>query len=267
MKRYLAVFRLRFVHGLQYRTVVWAGMAAQFFWAFLYIMIYEAFYASSSGPAPMRLEELVAYVWLQQAFLMLVILWYRDNQMFQLITSGNVVYELCRPWDLYTFWYNRLAGQRLAGAVVRGFPLLAAAWLMPPPYQLPPPASSEALLLFSFSLLLGVLVIVAISMFVYISVFITMSPAGSLFLISIIGDFFSGLILPIPLMPGWLQQIAYWLPFRLTADLPFRIYSGHIPVTEAWWGIGTQLCWLLLLTLGGKLALRRALERLVIQGG
>ena len=41
---------------------------------------------------------------------------------------------------------------------------------------------------------------------------------------------FAGLIVPLPLFPDWLQPFLYWQPFRGMADVPFHVYSGHIPV-------------------------------------
>lgn len=94
-----------------------------------------------------------------------------------------------------------------------------------------------------------------------------MSPVGSLLVFGIIGEFFAGLTIPIPLMPSWLQSIAYLLPFRLTADFPFRVYSGHIPQDEALIGIFIQLGWLGVLILLGRYAFDKALQRVVVQGG
>lgn len=83
----------------------------------------------------------------------------------------------------------------------------------------------------------------------------------------IIGEFFAGMVIPIPLMPEWLQTFVYWLPFRYTADFPFRVYSGHIGKTEALQGMVLQLCWLVVLLKSGKLLMNKALRRVVVQGG
>ena len=104
-------------------------------------------------------------------------------------------------------------------------------------------------------------------MFIYISVFITLSPMGSLLVFGVVGEFFAGMVVPIPLMPEWLQQIVYLLPFRLTADFPFRVYSGHIPNGEAMEGIFIQLAWLLVLVFFGKIALQKAMKKVIVQGG
>ncbi|MFD1954381.1 ABC transporter permease [Paenibacillus thailandensis] len=267
MRAYCAVWRLRLLNGLQYRAAALAGLATQFFWGFMYIMIYEAFYSSAAQEQPMELGELVSYLWLQQAFLSLIVLWLRDQELFQLITTGNIAYELCRPADLYGFWYAKLLGQRIANALLRCFPILLVALFLPAPYNLTLPPDMLSALLFAVSLLLGLLVIVAITMFIYISVFITMNPTGSILLIGVFGEFFSGLIIPVPLMPDWLQSIVNALPFRYTADFPFRVYSGHIPPSEALAGIGIQAVWLIGLAVLGKLAFDKVLARVVVQGG
>lgn len=266
-RAYVSIFKLRLYNGLQYRTAAFAGVATQFFWGFMLIMVFEAFYAHSTIEAPISLDQLITYIWLQQSLLALIMLWYRDNELFQLITSGNIAYELCRPSDLYSFWYAKLLAQRIAGALLRCFPILIVAFLLPEPYRMSLPADVLAFMLFMVSLLLGLLLLVSISMLIYISVFMTMSPTGSLLLFSIAGEFLAGLIIPVPLMPDWLQRIVNVLPFRYTADFPFRVYSGHIGSSEALAGILFQLAWLAVIVFLGKFAMRKALQRVVVQGG
>ncbi len=267
MKTYFAIFKMRLLNGLQYRAAALAGIATQFFWGLMYIMIYQAFYKNSTGTEPISFGQLISYVWLQQAFLIFIMLWYRDNDIFNGITSGNIAYELCRPCGLYGFWFAKLMAQRLSGAMLRCPPILIVAFILPEPYNLSPPSGYLSFGLFAVALSLGLMVLVAISMFIYISVFVTMSPAGSLLIISVLGEFFAGMVIPIPLMPGWLQNIAYILPFRLASDLPFRIYSGHILMKQALTGIMVQILWLSGLIFLGRIALRKALRRIIIQGG
>jgi ABC-2 type transport system permease protein len=267
LKPYFSAFRIRLMQSLQYRIAAMAGLVTQFFWGFMLIMILEAFYRNSDATAPMTLPQLASYIWLQQAFLVFVALWYRDGELFSLITNGNVAYELCRPTNLYFFWHVRLLAQRLSGAALRCLPILGVAMLLPDPYRLRLPTDIPTFLLFLVTLLLGVLVNVSISMFLYILTLATLSPVGSMMIIGTLGEFCSGMIIPIPLMPGWVQQIVMILPFRLASDLPFRIWSGHIGHADAFVGIVTQLAWLLVLVGTGQLAMRKVLRRVVVQGG
>ncbi len=267
MRAYISVLKLRLLNGMQYRAAALAGVATQFFWGFITIMVFEAFYKSAAQTPPISIKELITYIWLQQVFLVFVMLWFRDNELFELITSGNIAYELCRPCGLYGFWFAKLLAQRLSSAILRCFPILIVAFLLPKPYNLEPPPGIITFLLFLTALLLGLLLLVAISMFLYISVFITLSPMGSLLLFGIIGEFFAGLTIPVPLMPSWLQTIANILPFRWTADFPFRVYSGQIPQQDALIGIFIQLFYLTALVWLGRKALQGVLKKVVVQGG
>ena len=40
MKKYLSFFRIRCIAGLQYRTAAWAGMATQFAWGGMTILMF-----------------------------------------------------------------------------------------------------------------------------------------------------------------------------------------------------------------------------------
>ncbi|MFH5184135.1 ABC transporter permease [Paenibacillus sp. TAB 01] len=266
-KAYLSVFRLRLSNGLQYRAAALAGIGTQFFFGFMFIMIFEAFYAHASQEPSMTLQQVITYTWLKQAFLVLIVLWLRDNELFQLITSGNIAYELCRPSDLYGLWYAKLLAQRLSGALLRCFPILIVVFFLPAPYGLQLPPDFVSFLLFLAVLIAGLLMIIALSMLIYISVFVTMSPAGSLLLFSVFGEFLAGLVIPVPLMPGWMQQIVYLLPFHWTADFPFRVFTGNLGKTEAVTGLAIQAVWLAALIALGKFAMNKALKRVVVQGG
>ena len=81
IRKYGSFFRIRLVTGLQYRTAAWAGLCTQFFWGFLQIFIYQAFYAGTGQNVPMDFEKLVTYIWLQQALLTLVFVRIRDESI------------------------------------------------------------------------------------------------------------------------------------------------------------------------------------------
>ena len=85
--------------------------------------------------------------------------------------------------------------------------------------------------------------------------------------IGIMGEFFSGSTIPIPLMPEWLQRVCYILPFRWTADLPLRVYSGNIGTTEAILSIGVQFIWIIILAGMGYIIMQRVTRHIVVQGG
>ena len=148
MNAYISVWRLRFINGMQYRAAAYAGMVTQLFFGLVFIMIFVAFYSHSSQEQPISLQDVVSYIWLQQVFLAFIMLWFRDNEIFQLITGGNIAYELCRPCGIYEFWFSKLLAQRVSSAVLRCFPILIVAFLLPQAYRLSLPPSLTTLMLF-----------------------------------------------------------------------------------------------------------------------
>ena len=267
MKPYFSLLRVRFLNGLQYRVAAFGGLVTQFFWGLMLIFIYAAFFGDAAYSNGFSFNELVTYVWLQQAFLMFIFLFDWDSELFEMITTGGISYELCRPVNLYQIWYVKLFSKRLAGGLLRFSPTLIFGFLMPYPFNLSLPQSLLSLLLFIITLFLGLTLLVSISMMIYISVFKTMHPAGSMMIFGIVGEFFAGMTIPIPLMPLWLQDITRLLPFRWTADLPLRVYSGHIGTQEALVGIVVQILWIAVLITAGVLIMKRVTRLSIVQGG
>jgi ABC-2 type transport system permease protein len=80
-------------------------------------------------------------------------------------------------------------------------------------------------------MLLGLLIVVSLSMLIYVLTFLTMSPAGTTQVFAVVAEFLSGGVIALPLMPEGMQKVLYALPFAYTAAVPFRVYSGHLPLS------------------------------------
>ena len=97
MKSYLNYFKLRVITNLQYRASALAGIMTQLFFGLVYIMMYLAFYESNDTSNVMNWNQLVTYMWLQQAFFALTYPFMKDNDLLEMIKNGNLAYELVRP--------------------------------------------------------------------------------------------------------------------------------------------------------------------------
>lgn len=266
MKKYLAFFRLRFTMGLQYRVAALAGVATQFAWGFMEILMFHAFYEASPAKFPMSLSATVSYVWLQQAFLAFFVVWMMENEIFQAIIDGNIAYELCRPIHIYDMWFFRSIANRLAKAVLRCFPILIVAAFLPGSYGISQPSGGD-LILFLVTLFLGLMVTVAFCMLVYALAFFTISPEGLRILIVSVVEFFSGAIIPIPFFPPGIQRVLEILPFASMQNVPFRIYGGSMSGAEIKKAVLLQVIWLLILVISGKALCHLAERKAVVQGG
>ncbi len=263
LKSYIAVLSARFRSLLQYRAAALAGFGTQLFWGLIRVMIFEAFYRSSTAAQPMTYDEVVTYIWLGQAFLMLLP-YNADPDIHNMVRSGNVVYELLRPTNLYFFWYSRAIAQRTAPGVFRAIPMFVTAGLFFD-MQLPPNFSATCAWL--ISMLFAVLIGAALTNFMNITLMWTISGEGLGLFLGVLVWLLSGLTIPLLFFPDWAQAIIDLFPFRYVVDIPFRFYLGHISPDQIWSHLPFQIAHLGALIAGGHLILNRGVRRLVAQGG
>ncbi|MBE6024675.1 MAG: ABC transporter permease [Cellulosilyticum sp.] len=267
MKKYLSFFRLKFSMGLQYRAAALAGVITQFAWGAMKILMFCAFYKEDPSAFPMSLEATVNYVWLEQSTIALFMAWLMENEIFESIVSGNVAYELCRPINIYDMWFVRSMGNRYAKALLRCFPILFIAVCMPSPYGLTLPNNLEVWGLFSISMVMSSMVMIALCMIVYMSCFYTISSTGIRMIAMGVFEFFQGSIIPIPFFPEEMARVMEFLPFGSLQNVPFRIYSGDIKGMQILESMGVQLFWIVVLIIIGKFMCARAMRKICVQGG
>lgn len=261
MRAYFSIFRVYFISAIQYRSAAFAGILTQFAWGSMLVLMFTAFYEANPAAFPMGLSQVTDYIWLQQAFLNLFALWMFDQAIFTSVTDGLVAYELVRPIDLYDNWFVKNLAMRTARTALRCFPPLIVALLLPEPYGL---SNSQHLALFLVTVCLSLLLVIAFLMLIYISTFYLLSSNGIRTLVMTLGDFLTGGIIPLPFLPKNWQTAIEWTPFGLMQNIPLRVYTGDI---NDWRVVIPQLYWLAILLLVGKLFMKKALKRVVIQGG
>lgn len=262
LKPYLSIFKVRLLTALQYRAAAFAGIATQVFWGFIKVMILQAFFAQG-GDQPITLSQAITFVWIGQA-LFRFLPWTLDRDLEEQVKSGAVVYELIRPMNLYALWYLRSLASILVPTMMRGVPMFILAYFF---FGLSLAESAGAFFSFILSLSLAALLSSAMKALVIISLFWTLSGEGILRLLPSVVLLLSGLFIPLPLYPDWMQPFLSIQPFRALLDIPIRIYSGIIPPHEYLAYFGFQLTWLLFFVVSGIGLLKVAMKRLVIQGG
>lgn len=263
MKAYLAILKGRLSILFQYRAAAIAGLMTQVFWGIVKVMILTAFYAQATESAPISLMQAMAFNWIGQALLQLLP-WNVDKEIEAQIKSGNVAYELVRPLDLYWQWFCRSMAMRLVPTLLRSIPLFILAGLF---FGLIKPASWAASAAFGISVIFSAFLASAITTLVIITLFWTISGEGILRLLPHIVMVFSGMLVPLPLFPDWMQPFLSIQPFRCIIDIPCRLYTGVIPSSEAFYYLAFQLIWGLVFIFAGRMLMKKAVTQFVVQGG
>lgn len=267
MRACFTFFRMRLINGLQYRTAAWAGVITQFFWGFMEVALYRAFYEASPDRFPMAFDHLVSYIWLRQGLLALLNTWTFEHDLFGMILNGNVAYELCRPASLYGMWFARTLALRISRVILRCIPLFAVASLLPSPWGLRFAASHQAFGCFLLSLLLATCVGVAFCLIVYFSCFYTLSSEGVRMMLLPVAELLSGDLIPLPFLPDGLARAFHLSPFGAMANAPLRIYSGDLAGEAMVEMLLLQVFWLVMLSLIGYGMQKHGTARLCVQGG
>jgi len=267
---YSATLSARFRTLLQYRAAALAGFGTQLFWGFLKIMVLEAFYRSTTISPPMTFREVVSYVWLGQAMLTMLP-WNVDSDIRQMVKTGGLVYELLRPVDVYGLWYARTLALRTAPMILRAIPLFFfAGVVLPfiyPPWALTPPPSLASAMAWACSMAGSLLLGCAITALMHAMLPFTIAAEGVVRFVPAVVLVFSGMVAPLPLFPDWMQPFLNALPFRWLADMPFRIYAGHVSPADGLRGCALQLAWTAAMIVGGHRLLGRGLKRAELFGG
>ena len=266
MKAYLSFFKLRFAVQLQYRAAAVASLTTNFFFGMVRVMVFQAFYASSTLAQPLTLQQTVTYTWMAQATFRLQP-FNLDKESIEMIRTGNIAYELCRPLHLYFVWYFRLMSFRLVPALLAGTPIIVVAYLLPGDYGMMLPASPAAAVAWIISTFFALLLSCAISNLVSVSTLWTISAVGIQSMFLVITGVLSGLYIPLSFFPDGMQTVLRILPFGGLLDIPLRFYLGLVPASDIF-SLGLlQLFWILAFIFTGVALLNQGIKRVVVQGG
>ena len=263
MKAYLSVFRMRLRMETQYRGAVLGGIVCQVFFGLILISVYRALYAGK--PQPLPFSHVATYVWLQQAFFRMLLS--SDADLMDKVRTGGIAYDLCRPVRLYGFYYARIMAQKLMGSLLRAFPMLVFAALLPEGWGISLPASLPGLTLSLAALLLGLCCVCAMENITVAFTMRTLDPRGFQAMLNLLMMILSGNILPLTLFPDSWQRIVTLLPYAQMLDAPIRLYTGEYALSQAPGVLLLQGVWTVLLILAGVMLWRRNQRRMIIQGG
>lgn len=271
LQAYRSVFAARFILMLQYRAAAVAGFVTQCWWGMIKVMVFAAFFHGASPHQPLSFPQVVAYVWLGQAFLMLMP-WWGDPEITEMVRSGNISYERLRPLDTYFFWYVRAMAWITARMAPRAIMMFVFAALIIPAvglanWRLPMPPNTEAAALFVLAMLFAVLLSSATLMLINLLIVVTVTDRGPGLLATQIVTLLSGILVPLPFFPVSMRSFLFFQPFAGLADIPFRIYSGNLTGALAMAGLAIMVCWIAAFVGTGHWLIDRVMARLQVQGG
>lgn len=245
-----------------YRAWFWMGLFVQVVALTILVFFWKAVYGGRSSLGGLELRQTLSYIMLAQVFLHLVVhsLVFRMGEM---LARGQFVMELLRPVDVQFRYYLEHLGILLLELVLK-LPLALFAWLV---FDLELPRSPAVWGAFVVTLMLGHAIFFAFDWIFACLAFYTTESWGLSMVQYGFATFFSGALVPLALMPDWLERLAIHLPFAQALYVPVSLLAGITPLADAPRVGLIQVAWLVGLVLASRLVFGLSVRKITVQGG
>jgi len=247
---------------LVYQSFFWIQFLIQFTSLIVLFYFWRGVYVGQATLGGLNLRQTLNYMLLAQLLGLLlenrVILQFGDW-----LSAGQLAIELLRPLDFQ--FQNFVQHQaKLFFFLLQKVPLVIVAWLV---FGLQVPTDPMRWVAFAVSLLLGSAILFFFEWIFACLTFYTTDVTGFYTIGNALATILSGALVPLAMMPGWLQAMAYSFPFAQAISVPVSLLSGIIPLTDLprIWLI--QGVWLIGLAGVSRLVFRIAIRQVTFQGG
>ncbi|MER7669146.1 ABC-2 family transporter protein [Kitasatospora sp. NPDC096128] len=263
---YVAVARGAFRRYSTYRAATLAGTFTNTVFGIILASSFLALWQARPNLGGYDQSQAVTYIWVSQAMLVTVSVWgggFQDEVQDR-FRSGDIAVDLYRPVDFQGWWLATDLGRAGFQALVRGtVPLLVGALV----FRTRMPEHPLTWLFFLLSVLLALLVSFGVRFLVSITGFWLHDSEGVRAVMLVVSMFFSGMLLPIVLFPGWLGDLARVMPWAALVKVPTDVFLERASGGGLLPALGFQLGWAAALLAAGRGAQWLATRRVVVQGG
>jgi viologen exporter family transport system permease protein len=263
---WFAVARRSFRRYSTYRAATLAGIFTNCVFGVIISYTYIALWKQNPTAGGYDVRDAVTYAWLGQAMIMTVAVWSggATDDLATRIKSGDVAIDLYRPVSLLGWYLASDVGRALYHLLTRGLAPTILGGIL---FDLRYPAGSWTWAAFCVSVVLAVTVSFGIRMLVSASAFWLLDDTGTKNLAAVFAMFFSGLVVPLVLFPGWTRDVVSALPWAAYLQVPANIWLGQDSTAGVWRALGFQVFWTVVLLAVCHLVLERANRKVVVQGG
>lgn len=261
--RYLSIALTAFQQAIAYRITTLTNIALTFIWVFILYYLWKAAFTEKQMIQGFTWDDMRTYVVLAYG-LNALIGWRIAANMMQTIRTGEILRDLTRPLN---YCLNQLS-IATGAAMVEGVLSLILTLIVGLVFiGIQPPASAEAAGLFVVAIVIGFLTKALIVFSISLLTFWTLNGVGISWSREAMMNILSGTIIPLAMMPGWLQSIAHVAPMRGIISTPLMIYLGKAEGADALRLLALSATWLVALWVFANWAWKAAFNRVEIQGG
>lgn len=265
LERYYALFSANLQEAMVYRFAFFTNFLAEVVKTIVMLEVWMAVYRQRSTVAGFDYSMMVTYLLVSQA--VNNVYGFRNDAerpISEKIRKGTIVFDLLRPVKFVNARLAENVGQTILQVFFAILALLGFRVFLP---ELSGPSSLFCGLMFAVSVSVGFFIMFSVSVMSGLLAFWLMNNWGLRSAKTAIVNFFSGALVPIAVLPGWLQKIVNMLPFKNIVYVPTMIYMGQYDRRETFAYIGIQIFWAAVMWLAAKGLFYLAIRRVSINGG
>lgn len=180
------------------------------------------------------------------------------------VIDGSAAMNFMRPISYKWFLFNSIVGKNIYKVITNVVPMSLIAIIF---IGIALPVSPIHFLLFSVSLIIGMLIMFELTYVVGLLAFWIQRCWFLRWYLNAGTAFLGGTIIPLWFYPDILNRISYFLPFRYISFEPINYFLGKTEISKAPLLISVGFIWLLLLYLLEKLMWSLAIKKFTVNGG
>ncbi|XEC96896.1 ABC transporter permease [Paenibacillus tarimensis] len=260
-RKYEAVMLITLRHQLAYKADFLLRSVFLLLILFIFIQLWQAAYEGDSSRliAGFSLKQIIWYLVFTEALTMAGP--QLGMRVEEEVKNGEIAVRLTRPLSYTGFHYMCYTGEaylRFAVHLAVGS-VIATALIGPPSFG----GGWAALLIMSIG---SFTVAYMLSMIVALCAFWVEETRGLEFVMQKLQFTVGGMLIPLDLMPEWLQRICLWLPFQAVLYFPAKIAVSYDSRLFAEF-ITIQWGWVILLSVLLAIMYRSGVRKLHVNGG
>ncbi|WP_336205221.1 ABC transporter permease [Nonomuraea sp. LPB2021202275-12-8] len=261
MPLYARLVRYGFRKHATYTAAALAGAFTNSVFGILRAYILIALWQARPGLAGYDVTDAVTFCFITQAFIGPMQLFGGGLTIPERIRSGDIALDLVRPASLQLWSLAEDLGRAGYLLLVRGVPPMLLGAVV---FGIVLPTAPAQWVAFLTGFLLAVLASFGWRYLVALSACWLTDDRGVNVLSTVLTTFFSGMMLPLSIFPGWLGELSRALPWAAMVQTPADLYLGKAPILDT---LAFQACWAATLIGLGALATGAIRHKVVIQGG
>jgi ABC-2 type transport system permease protein len=246
-----------------YRSAAISGAITNTFFGFLRAYVFIALYQTRPEVGGYSMVDALTFTFLTQAMIGPVEPW-GSWRISETVQSGQIATDLSRPFDFQLYWLVQDYGRALHQFLLRSIaPTLVAMAFFE--MRFPPDLLHWVAMFCSF--VIAIAVSFGWRFCLNLSTFWMLDYRGVAALSALPSLLLSGFYVPLPMFPEEIRPLLYLNPLASMVQVPIDVYLGKSVGAELAMALAGQVFWAIALLLAGRVLLRFALRKLVVQGG